>query len=354
MDLELWLLLYLYNINPFNTFSFKEVYIYIYMKKIIIVFIVLFSLFGCKNEQIQKPVEPEDKIWLVFDYNAIDYNTYYKQQIDYTGDQELIRIKATDEKYSATYGVDITTGLYVQTLDLVEPSYNPETDQYNTGSSEEIDKQYFYKTKDADFYKAVGLADGYWFYYQKRTGHGDQLVRIDYKGEEQVIMENFDINDCYSISFPDSDVLYILKQDSFNKDYNIKLHKIYMNGMQTEVIDSKILNVKSVNMPQFVEQENSYHILYKGENPDYTKKRLYIEDNPKILETLLNKYNVVLKESSPATDQYNDWIFNAIIYKEYGINDTALFDYDVTTKSLTYKQIPMEVDFPVEKENIYK
>ena len=54
--------------------------------------------------------------------------------------QELIRIKATDEKYSATYGVDITTGLYVQTLDLVEPSYNPETDQYNTGSSEEIDK----------------------------------------------------------------------------------------------------------------------------------------------------------------------------------------------------------------------
>lgn len=324
------------------------------MKKIIIVFIVLFSLFGCKNEQIQKPVEPEDRIWLVFDYNAIDYNTYYKQQIDYTGNQELIRIKATDEKYSATYGVDITTGLYVQTLDLVEPSYNPETDQYNTGSSEEIDKQYFYKTKDADFYKAVGLADGYWFYYQKRTGHGDQLVRIDYKGEEQVIMENFDINDCYSISFPDSDVLYILKQDSFNKDYNIKLHKIYMNGMQTEVIDSKILNVKSVNMPQFVEQENSYHILYKGENPDYTKKRLYFKDNPKILETLLNKYNVILKESSPATDQYNDWIFNAIIYKEYGINTTALFDYDVTTKSLTYKQIPMEVDFPVEKENIYK
>ena len=324
------------------------------MRKIIIVFIVLFSLFGCKNEQIQKPVEPEDKIWLVFDYNAIDYNTYYKQQIDYTGNQELIRIKATDEKYSATYGVDITTGLYVQTLDLVEPSYNPETNQYNTGSSEEIDKQYFYKTKDADFYKAVGLADGYWFYYQKRTGHGDQLVRIDYKGEEQVIMENFDINDCYSISFPDSDVLYILKRDSFNNDYNVKLHKIYMNGMQTEVIDSKILNVKSVNMPQFVEQENSYHILYKGENPDYTKKRLYFKDNPKILETLLNKYNVILKESSPATDQYNDWIFNAIIYKEYGINTTALFDYDVTTKSLTYKQIPMEADFPVEKENIYK
>ena len=90
-DLELWLLLYLYNINPFITFSFKEEYIY--MKKIIIVFIVLLSLFGCKNEQIQKPVEPEDRIWLVFDYNAIDYNTYYKQQIDYTGDQELIRIK---------------------------------------------------------------------------------------------------------------------------------------------------------------------------------------------------------------------------------------------------------------------
>ena len=49
------------------------------MKKIIIVFIILLSLFGCKNEQIQKPVEPEDRIWLVFDYNAIDYNTYYKQ-----------------------------------------------------------------------------------------------------------------------------------------------------------------------------------------------------------------------------------------------------------------------------------
>ena len=42
------------------------------MKKINIVFIVLLSLFGCKNEQIQKPVEPEDRIWLVFDYNAIE------------------------------------------------------------------------------------------------------------------------------------------------------------------------------------------------------------------------------------------------------------------------------------------
>ncbi|MGN1398408.1 MAG: hypothetical protein ACI4WG_00185 [Erysipelotrichaceae bacterium] len=317
------------------------------MKKIIIALIVLLALFGCKDNTIENPdnpdqEKPEDRIWLVFDYQPLDYDTYYKQQKDFSDNQELIRITAIDEKYSATYGVDIAIGLYVQTFE-------------NTSEGRKvIDKQYFYQTKDADSYKAIGMADGYWFYYQKRTGQGDQLIRINYKGDEQVIMENFDLNDCYSICFADVDVLYILKYDSFNNDYNVKLYRIYMNEVKTEEIDSKILNVTTTNRPQFVEQENSYHILYQGENPDYTLKRQYLESNPDVLENLLNKYNVNLKESSPATDQYNDWIYNALIYKEYGINTTAIFDYDITTKELTYKQISTEVNFPVEQDNIYK
>lgn len=334
------------------------------MKKLIISLFVLVVLLGCsvkddnqdnKNESDNNliVVDNKDRIWIVDDYQPLDYNSYYKNEREYSTDQDLIRIKAVDEQYSATYGVDIADGLYVQTLKIVESSYNEETNQYIMGSREEIDKQYFVKTKEANNYKRIGVADGYWFYYQKYTGNGDQLVRISYKGEQQVIMDNFDINDCYDISYPDNDVLYVLKQNSYEKDYSIKLYKIYMNGMIMECVDSAIMNIDNIR-PHFITQENSYHILYEAENPDYTLKRNYLNDNQNVLQDLLNKYNVKLKESSAANDQYNTWIYNALIYKEYGINITAIFDYDVTTKDLTYSQVVSEVQFPTEQDNIYK
>ena len=305
------------------------------------------------NTWIVNDYDDSTRIWVINDYQSLTNEDYYSKIRIYENSQDLIRIQARDSQLKANYDVDLSKGFYVQTLKVVESSYNEETNTYTIGSSEEVDKQYFIETNIAQKYKSIGVSDGYWFYFEKYTGDGDALVRVNYKGEEQLIMDDFDLNDCLSISYPDSDVLYILKYNSFSKDYQVKLYVIYMYNVSIEKIDSQIINFEDYP-PYFLTQNDSYHILYQAENPDYTNKKQYLEDNNDILDDLLSKYNVQLKESSEANDQFNSLVLMALIYKEYGINSCAVFNYDVINKEVSYEQIAREIDFPTDEYNPYK
>ncbi len=343
------------------------------MKKLFILFI-LFTLLLCgcsssNNNDYNKDDDNEDKtssdtwivndyddstrIWLINDYQSLTKEQYYSQIKVYDNSQDLIRIQANDSQLKGNYDVDLSKGFYVQTLKVVESSYNEETNTYTVGNSEEVDKQYFIETNIAQKYKSIGVSDGYWFYFEKYTGDGDALVRVNYKGEEQLIMNDFDINDCLSIAYPDNDVLYILKYNSFSKDYQVKLYVIYMNNVSIEEIDSQILNYEDYP-PYFLAQNDSYHILYQAENPNFTNKKQYLEKNEDVLSDLLSKYNVQLKESSEANDQFNSLVLMALIYKEYGISSYATFNYDVINKIVSYEQIVRDIDFPTDEYNPYK
>lgn len=200
------------------------------MKKIYILLLIALLLVGCNSTQPDnnsnenestswQVIEYDDqkRIWVIPQYNPISKEEYYKQEKHYDTYLPNIRIKAKDENLYATYNADVTKGLYVETLSVTYPSYNEQTGIYTPGSKENIDKQYFVETKDGDKYKSIDVSDGYWFFFQKRVFGGDQLVRINYKGQQQIVLDDFDINDCYSISYPDQDVLYILKFNSFKK-----------------------------------------------------------------------------------------------------------------------------------------
>ena len=73
-----------------------------------------------------------------------------------------------------------------------------------------------------------------------------------------------------------------------------------------------------------------------------------------LLNELLNKYGVSLKEDNSAYFQYNSYVYNALIYKEYGINRIAVFDYDIINKQLTYTQIESDPQFPSEERPYWK
>ncbi|MDO4378358.1 MAG: hypothetical protein Q4C64_04305 [Erysipelotrichia bacterium] len=313
------------------------------MKKLFIIFIVLTMLFGCKanNEDPNNTDKQEERLWIVPEYQSLDYDTYYQKEKILTQQQVNLEIHAVDSRYGTAYDIDAAKGLFIE-------FFPPDPDSQGL----EYQKQYVWESDDAYKYKGIGRANGYWFYLQKSTGKGDALVRTDYLGKEQFLMDNFAFADCYDICYPDDDVLYILKYDSFNQDYTVKLYRIYQDSVVDE-IDSGILAADDWK-PSFEIQESSYHILYKAENPDYTAKKQYFSENPEVLNQLLAKYNVQLKEASPATDQYNSFVYHALIQKEYGINFLALFDYNVMTKKLTYVPVDQEYEFPTDEYNPYK
>ncbi len=337
------------------------------MKKIIVTLIVLLSLFGCTTKNNNGEDDHNDdqsdwhvvaydedtRIWIVNDYSAISMDDYYKQEKTYSDDQDLVRIVAKDSDLTATYDADVTKGLYVQTSKVISSSYDEETGKYTPGSKEERDKQYFVESSDASDYKSIGISDGHWFYYQKRVYGGDSLVRVSYMGEEQTVLEDFDLNDCYSFAYPDQDVLYILKYNSFKKDYTVKLYWIYMNGMVVEEIDSGIL-ATDIILPEFIKQESSYHILYTGENPLFTEKLNELKNDETLLNDLLKKYSVTLKEDDQAYLQYNSYVYNYILHNEYGLDRKATFDYDVVNKSVSYSPIESDPAKPSEETPYWK
>ena len=303
-------------------------------------------LCGCKtnNGDQNNPGKQEERLWIVPEYQSLDYDSYYQKEkifTQFTQRDVNLKIQAVDSKYGTFYNIDAAKGLFIE-------FFPPDSDSQGL----EYQKQYVWESDDAYKYKTIERSNGYWFYLQKSTGNGDVLVRTDYLGNEQFLMDNFDFTDCYDICYPDDDVLYILKYDNFNRDYNVKLYRIYQNSVVDE-IDSGILATDDWK-PLFEPQKSSYHILYEAENPDYTVKKRYLAENPEVLNQLLAKYNAQLKESSPATDQYNRFVYHALIQKEYGINFIAIFDYNVMTKELTYTPIEQEFEFPTDEYNPYK
>lgn len=93
--------------------------------------------------------------------------------------------------------------------------------------------------------------------------------------------------------------------------------------MIVEVLDSGILSTEIIS-PEFIEMKSSYHIMYKGENPLFSEKQNQLMNDESLLNELLNKYGVSLKEDNSAYFQYNSYVYNALIYKEYGINRIAV------------------------------
>lgn len=123
--------------------------------------------------------------------------------------------------------------------------------------------------------------------------------------------------------------------------------------MIVEVLDSGILSTEIIS-PEFIEMKSSYHIMYKGENPLFSEKQNQLINDESLLNELLNKYGVSLKEDNSAYFQYNSYVYNALIYKEYGINRIAVFDYDIINKQLTYTQIESDPQFPSEERPYWK
>lgn len=123
--------------------------------------------------------------------------------------------------------------------------------------------------------------------------------------------------------------------------------------MIVEVLDSGILSTEIIS-PEFIEMKSSYHIMYKGENPLFSEKQNQLMNDESLLNELLNKYGVSLKEDNSAYFQYNSYVYNALIYKEYGINRIAVFDYDIINKQLTYTQIESDPQFPSEERPYWK
>ncbi|MGN1398999.1 MAG: hypothetical protein ACI4WG_03265 [Erysipelotrichaceae bacterium] len=302
------------------------------MKKLFIILLFASILAGCTtndNNDTNKgeTITEENSIWVINSYTPMSYDEFYSQerQGQLTDSNGLV---AKASELVCCYGSD-DEGLYVASR--VPTNYD--------GSY--VEKQYIVKDSMHRFYFSVAGSDGYWFYYAK-TDYGDtresQLVRVNYKGEEEVIIEDFS-SDIYATNayLVDKDVLVTVRNDA----ENMVLELYYLNGMEKQEIDT---GLPANSYIEIYPQSSSYHLTYRARNPQYLKAyNELMADNQKLLKKYLDLYHFELIDGK---DAYNDNVIRYIILGEYNAYINADFDYDIINKTLTYQPLQLEVDLP--------
>lgn len=300
------------------------------MKKIAIIFLLFAICFGCNSNDVKDDIVNEDNsIWIINQYQPLSYDEYYSKERE----TEIINyqlLQAKDSSLDVYYSSD-DNGLFVTTFE--------KNSMINDFGKDYKEKQYFAKGNYYQFYESEAASDGYWFYYGK-TDKADQstrqLVRVNYKGEEEIIIDKY-LDDKYdSVYLIDRDVLLAVRKDT--DDISFELY--YLNGLHMEEIKT------DVNRNAFVEiteQPSSYHIYFEAVNPQYEECLNKLENDKLLLDSLLNKYEIKLIEDKEA---YNNHVMVYIIYQEYNIAKIAEFDYDIINKNLSYKPLEKEIEKP--------
>ena len=298
------------------------------MKKIIILTILLFMAIGCtpaKNDNHDNSINEDNSIWVINPYNPISYDEYYSQERK----TELITSKNLVSKNNdlfCGYNRD-SSGLFVYT-------------KSNVSDSDYIDKQIIASGGKYYYYFPLLISDGYWFYYQS-TDFGDttnsKLVRVNYKGEEEIIIDNFNSNIYSDIYLIDRDVLVAVRND----EHNITLELIYLNGLVKQDIATELPSHSYIKLAA---QSSSYHLGYYASNPEYISAYNNLMANDKeLLNQYLKKYKYEFIEGK---DEYNSRIITYIIFVEYGIYPFADFDYDIINKTSQYHPAFSEILVP--------
>lgn len=298
------------------------------MKKIAIIFLLFAICFGCNTNNVEDDIVNEDNsIWIINQYQPLSYDEYYSKERKIINYQLL---QAKDSSLDVYYSSD-DNGLFVTTFE--------KNSMINDFSKDYKEKQYFVKGNFYQFYESEAASDGYWFYYGK-TDKADQstrqLVRVNYKGEEEIIIDKY-LDDKYdSVYLIDRDVLLAVRKDT--DDISFELY--YLNGLHMEEIKT---DVKRNAFVEITEQPSSYHIYFEAVNPQYEECLNKLENDKLLLDSLLNKYEYKLIEDKEA---YNNHVMVYIIYKEYNIAKIAEFDYDIINKNLSYKPLEKEIEKP--------
>lgn len=209
-----------------------------------------------------------------------------------------------------------------------------------------------YKIADGDYknYQHISyFSDGYWFYFYALDEGEEvkQFVRINLKGEKQVIIDDMgssDLTDAEGKLFPaeiiDHNVMLIACTD----EKTVVIKRIYIPDMTIETIETPISSFKG-----FSEQINSNHIYYLGINPKYHEKYMELKSNKEFSDTLLEKYKMInlhpeVKEKYLDTET-NEFM-RYIIYKEYGISMYCSYGYDFATKETKETVLEENLAYP--------
>ena len=310
------------------------------MKKILLILIVLLTCLGCSTGHNKPDTENEDKIteensiWVINPYNPISYNEYYSTErtVEFYGNNNL---QAKTEGLYCNYSAD-TNGIFVYTLQ--------DENQFDGTYTE---RQFILKPANLQTYltsySKILQSDGYWFYFEIIDNNSSpatrQLSRINYLGEKQIIIENFDSEVYHNVYLKDRDVLIAVK----NGEEFVQLELYYLNGLQKEVIDTVIPNsngkyvkIKYVN--------SSYHIVYEGLSPEYIAAyNKLMADNQAELNNLLKKYKLELIEGN---DDYTAQVLNYLIYVEYNTYRNADYDYNIIDKTTQYQPLITDIIVP--------
>ncbi len=310
-----------------------------YMKKIFIVLLsvlTVVTLVGCQKDS-RESIDYSAYGWEVPVITDETFEQYYsREHVYYQRSENQLLFKEKNNGYAF---VCDEKGIVLQV-----------TSEQGKVTDYKIAEGNFTGYKDAVLYH-----DGYWFYFYTTddSGNIEGFVRVNLKGEQQVIFEDIAQSGIMnSNGYIQNDCLKILDHNVMlavcEATTGIVIKRYYLPDMTIEEYASPL--IKGTVEYHLSEQINAEHIYYKGIDPNYYAKYSGLKADKQLADSLIDKYNLNSAYNN-VKEKYLDYclddICRYVIWQEYGLYAYSTFDLNTGNKETSIKQIESIVDYPI-------